>query len=619
MPNFPILIVLGIFLGIWSSPANAGPALAVISNKTFIHVRSDFSVVEEQVLVQRVHHVGAIELLGNQRISFKPGLEQVEVLEAWTKLGDGTKIAVTPDRILEEQVARSDTEVQFTDRKAKVVIFPRVGVGVDVHLKTRKTRRTPIYPGIFSHWMTWTPLIPHVEVVVELLHDPGMDIRAAVRDPSNSLKGGQVPLRRGDPAGSTRYRYTYVNLDAENQEPDQVSSRDFAPTLQFGNVKTWAEVAKAYGARAQPVVTPSISTKAREITMGARSLMQRVEQLHHWVAGNIRYVSVTLENGGVIPNPAHKVLERGYGDCKDKSILLQALLASLGIESTAVLIDVEPIYVLPPQPATAAFDHVIVFVPSLGLYLDPTAEYAKTGTLPKYLLGKPVLHVSDGRIAKTPVASARTDFSQTTVNLFMDEAGVINGDSTTTMRGFPEVESRHHVAWGFGTGERSFVNRLLSRTQEVGTGEIRAQPEKLDVPWTVHTSFELEPVVNRPGPAAFRLPLGLAPGRIFSLVSRAVDTDRKRAFVCESVRHDETISLELPDGQAVQAIPPSVKFRQGGLYYSAQYSLNGRKLTASRTFVADRKQPICQPKDEHDWLAFRQVLLRDLRGQVVLR
>jgi hypothetical protein len=85
------------------------------------------------------------------------------------------------------------------------------------------------------------------------------------------------------------------------------------------------------------------------------------------------------------------------------------------------------------------------------------------------------------------------------------------------------------------------------------------------------------------------------------------------------VRHDETISLELPDGQAVQAIPPSVKFRQGGLYYSAQYSLNGRKLTASRTFVADRKQPICQPKDEHDWLAFRQVLLRDLRGQVVLR
>jgi transglutaminase-like putative cysteine protease len=619
MPYYLFLLIFGLLLVGWSAPSKASPAFAVISSKTSIHVRSDFSVVEEQVLVQRVHHVGAVELLGNQRISFKPGQEQVEVLEAWTQLGDGTKIAVTPDRILEEQVARSDSEIQFTDRKAKVVIFPRVGVGVDVHLKTRKTRRTPLYPGIFSRWMTWSPLIPHAEVVVELLHDPGMDIRAAVRDPSNALKGGQVPLRRGDPAGSTRYRYTYVNLDAENYEADQVFSRDFAPTLQFGNLKTWAEVAKAYGARAQPVVTPALSAKARDITMGARSLLQRVERLHHWVAGNIRYVSVTLEDGGVIPNPAHKVLERGYGDCKDKSILLQALLASLGIESTAVLIDVEPIYVLPPQPATAAFDHVMVFVPSLNLYLDPTAEYAKAGTLPKYLLGKPVLHVSDGRISKTPVASPRSDFSQTTINLFMDEEGVINGDSTSTMRGFPEVESRHYVAWGFEKGERSFVNRLLARTQEVGTGEMRAQPTKLDLPWTVHTSFELEPIVNRPGPAAFRLPLGLAPGRIFALASRAVDTDRKRPYVCESVRHDETINLELPVGQAIEAIPASVTFRQGALAYSAQYSLSGRKLTAKRTFIADRKQPICQPKDEEDWMAFRQVLLRDLRGQVVLR
>jgi hypothetical protein len=72
-------------------------------------------------------------------------------------------------------------------------------------------------------------------------------------------------------------------------------------------------------------------------------------------------------------------------------------------------------------------------------------------------------------------------------------------------------------------------------------------------------------------------------------------------------------------GQAIEAIPPSVTFRQGALAYSAQYSLSGRKLTAKRTFIADRKQPICQPKDEEDWMAFRQVLLRDLRGQVVLR
>jgi transglutaminase-like putative cysteine protease len=599
--------------------AFAGPAYAVISQRTSIHVRSDLSVVEEQVLVQRVHHAVAIESLGHQRVTFVPGLEQVEILEAWTRLGDGTKVPVSKDRIVEEQVARSDVEVQFTDRKAKVVIFPKVAAGVDVHLKIRKTRRSPIFPGVYSRWIWWPTSVPHVDVAVEILYEAGVDITATVRDPGKNLKGGREPSRRGDPPGSTRHRYTYVNLDSEFHEADRIASTDFAPSLQFGNLKSWSDVAKAYGSRAQPVVTPAISTKAQEITMGARSLMQRVERVHHWLARNVRYVSVSLLNGGFVPRSANSVLERGYGDCKDKTILLQALLAALGIDSSAVLVDTDDAYVLPPQPTPFTFDHVMVYVPALNLYLDSTAEYARVGTLPLHLMGKPVLHVKDGRLSRTPVASPRSDFTETTVNLFMDEVGVINGDSTAIMRGYPEVESRYAVARGFEKGESSFVNRLLSRAQEAGKGEIQAQPGNLDQPWKVHASFELEPVVNRPGPAAFRLPLGLAPGRISGMTTREVDTGRKRPYVCESVRHDETINLELPAGQVVEAVPQSVSFRQGPLSYTAHYVLNGRMLTARRTFIADRKQPFCQPKDEEDWLAFRKVLLRDLRGQVVLR
>jgi hypothetical protein len=56
--------------------------------------------VEEQVLVRRIHLPTINELLSHQRITFKPGLEQIEVLEACMLLGDGTKIPVTPDRIL---------------------------------------------------------------------------------------------------------------------------------------------------------------------------------------------------------------------------------------------------------------------------------------------------------------------------------------------------------------------------------------------------------------------------------------------------------------------------------------------------------------------------------------
>jgi hypothetical protein len=85
-----IKCLLSVVLAVLGIDSSAGPAYAVISQKTAIHVRSDLSVVEERVLVQRVHHVMAVESLGHQRITFTPGLEQLDVLEAWTQLGDGT-------------------------------------------------------------------------------------------------------------------------------------------------------------------------------------------------------------------------------------------------------------------------------------------------------------------------------------------------------------------------------------------------------------------------------------------------------------------------------------------------------------------------------------------------
>ena len=51
-----------------------------------------------------------------------------------------------------------------------------------------------------------------------------------------------------------------------------------------------------------------------------------------WVQDNIRYVATNMGDGGYVPRRPATVLERGFGDCKDVTLLTLALLDSFGEE-----------------------------------------------------------------------------------------------------------------------------------------------------------------------------------------------------------------------------------------------------------------------------------------------
>jgi transglutaminase-like putative cysteine protease len=605
----------------WAAPARAEvPTQQVVLDARSIHIRRDLSFTEDHTRVVRILQPEAVEGFGKRRLSFSPSREELRIVEAWTRTPDGKRHVVPPDRIVTQQGTLSDSEAKFNDRLARVVLFPKVAVGSELHTRHIRTRRVPIFPGHYSQLLFWTPHSPHSEVRVDVLVDAGVALQLTARDDGGRLKGGRIAARPGDPAGSSRYRYTYAREDAELIHRDQVSMRQFGPMLVLGTFASWADVAKAYRARATPRVTPAITAKAREIVGSATSPLERVQRLHHWVSRNIRYISVQVDDGSHVPHPAQSVLDNGYGDCKDFAMLLEALLAAVGIEAGPVLIDMDDNYELPPQPTPFAFDHVIVHVPALDLYLDPTFGYARAGTLPFEAMAKPVLHVREGRIGRTPQSDPARDFTQTRLNLVMDASGAIRGGSEATMGGVPEVHSRNSLAVAYEEdGVAAYVARLFGRQLEPGTGSITADPGALAEPWVVRTTFTLEPVVNLPGLAALRIPLGLAPGRIQGLAWRRGETARTRPFYCSSLRHEETVVLEFPEGSKVEALPPPVDFERGAITYRARYVLEGRTLTSTRTYVARRSGPTCEPEEDRLWEAFRQVLVRDLRGQVFLR
>jgi tetratricopeptide (TPR) repeat protein/transglutaminase-like putative cysteine protease len=87
----------------------------------------------------------------------------------------------------------------------------------------------------------------------------------------------------------------------------------------------------------------------------------RAEQALALVENRVRYVALEMGQGGYVPAPAELTWSRRFGDCKGKSVLLLAILQSLGIQSEPVLVQALAGDIVGDRlPMVGLFNHVIV-------------------------------------------------------------------------------------------------------------------------------------------------------------------------------------------------------------------------------------------------------------------
>ncbi|HEU4725128.1 MAG TPA: transglutaminase domain-containing protein, partial [Candidatus Eisenbacteria bacterium] len=187
----------------------------------------------------------------------------------------------------------------------------------------------------------------------------------------------------------------------------------------------WAEVSAWLHQAAEPngLPTPAIEAKARQVTSRAATTNEKIRAVAEYCQ-SVNYISIQMglsRGGGYIPHAADEVLRRGYGDCKDKSNLMRAMLRSLGIESYLCAISAfDPDYVTPSWPTPGQFNHCIVAArsddsaacaiesPSLGrlVLFDPTDIATRWGSLPDPEQGGLALLIAPagGALIRVPVA-----------------------------------------------------------------------------------------------------------------------------------------------------------------------------------------------------------------------
>lgn len=173
---------------------------------------------------------------------------------------------------------------------------------------------------------------------------------------------------------------------------------------------------------------------AENLTAGLTTAESKAKAIFHWVQQNIQYIAFEDGYGGLIPRKAAEVLRRRYGDCKDMTALLVALMRRAGIDARFAWIGTRRLpysYAQLPTPMTD--NHMIAAVRTSDgwLFLDATDPELPFGLPSAMIQGKEALIGKDRNeyeIQIVPVADA-------SLNMLTDSAFVEFSPDTLRVSG----------------------------------------------------------------------------------------------------------------------------------------------------------------------------------------
>jgi transglutaminase-like putative cysteine protease len=521
------------------------------------------------------------------------GNQTVEIVEAFTRKADGRKVP-TDRKDFVTQAGAVSASMSFVDLKVQQVPFRDLGVGDTAVLTKKVTEKGHYIPKLYSREIVATSGPFRRSFEVTLRTPASLDIRhdEQLMSYQESLQGDQM-VRRW--SGSTA--------------PGAVSDKNAAnlafslPALRISTFADYDAIASAYYARAKEkaVVTPEIQALADEVTQDKRDTKEQARALYDWVTRNIRYVAVYFGSGRFVPNDSATILSRRFGDCKDAATLLSALLAAKGIASEHVLINALSTYRLAKTATLSAFNHVIVYIPALDRYVDPTVSFGNFDHLPMNDSGKPVVRVSDKgvTVARTPVWSVNDNVIEIDARMNTAANGLRSGRTTITSRGMFADLMRAYLAQIEARGQEQVLPALAqSRGIPGATVDIESpqwtearEPFKITVKWSL------------PKPAAanesrFKIPPAMSPFIPVPELFFGVLGTAKPAFAasCQAGRAVYTLHVQLPDNVVTVKLPPAIKKSTPQFSYSEEWTHEGQDLRRRMEVVSTAKDPVCSPE-----------------------
>ncbi|MGC4123270.1 MAG: DUF3857 domain-containing protein [Myxococcales bacterium] len=416
--------------GAWEPGAGAQEALAQVwSAKPFAAPASTLARASGG-RVARMHHEEL--LLVDSAVRLEPGGRATEVERTiWRVLNDAPDQTLTFEwapwreerpqvraRVVSAEGAESRLDpasivegaatvdgLQLSDVRRLQVPLPQVRRGTVVELQLVRLHTRPLLPGggfADSHSL-WS-------------FEPVRKRRFVVEAPAGAPLKIEVvgapmpqPVREGD---RQRVSVEVGELEFKPFGLARSQVRERTPRFGWSTWSSWEDIAKGYGSVLEPVLSdqPDLSSLAPLLAKAATDA-EKAQAAVRWVSERVRYTALHLREGAIVPTPPSTVLARGYGDCKDLSVLVASALRRSGVRAEVALAMAEGPVPRDGLPGLEPFNHMIVVVsdPKGGepLWLDPTVPEYPVGVLPAAVRNQRSLVVSSSTrgLVSTPTSS----------------------------------------------------------------------------------------------------------------------------------------------------------------------------------------------------------------------
>lgn len=574
-------------------PMNAAD-IPVVERKELeeMELKADDSRVSTFHTEIEIKNESAIGYFSQRPIRFNSTVQDLEIVDAFTLKPDGRKIQVDRTAIFEQAVPGSAQTPIYDDQKQKVVIFPEVEVG-DVLVTTARYKSRAIIPGLFALDRTYDRSFAQNDVLVRV---------TVPKDRPLYTETHEVAFSKHAADDKIIYEWRYANPRPMAQAKFALDPIDRAPRIFASTLPSYERLARTYAeiAAEKTVLTPEIRTLADEITKGIGDRRQQAEAIYYWVSRHIRYVAIELGRGSIVPHDAASVLANRYGDCKDHSALLVALLKAKDIKADIVLINYGASYSTPGPPTFSSLNHAITYLPEFDLFVDSTAGVAPFGVLPFGEYGKSVVvaTASGQAVRKTP--SLRTDDATITLKTTMklEADGRLVGDSESVATGPFAIWIRQMASTIQTYGSEQVAARALKTKGFEGKGRFEfGSPFEPGPSFRIAGHFETDRHPELLSGNSFTpidgLSLGARPGELLAGPIDRIDLRPSEPTPCYGGREIEEITIEVPKDRVVRELPKGTEFENKVIKYKSTWSQVGSAITVRREFTSLTTDSVC--------------------------
>lgn len=327
--------------------------------------------------VSRVLAPGGVDGAGDFSVQFDPSYESVVLHGAWVER-DGLRQDRLPGARIDTLRREEGLEQGLIDGELTIhVVLDDVRVGDVVDFAVTVRGENPAFPGHFStrYWLSFP--VPTRLRQIRLLAPAGraLEVRAGPEG---------YAYERATRDGRLDQRWRWTDRAPSKDEANVPAWHPQGPWLEIADRGTWADVVRRLLPLYEVQDRGAIAALAQELGLEAGDASEAaVLRAIRFVQDEVRYTGLELGAGAYRPHPPHVVAQRRYGDCKDKALLLVALLQHLGLEASPALVDSDELEQVERRlPTPYAFDHVVVLAEVEGkpIWIDATNDHQR-GTL----------------------------------------------------------------------------------------------------------------------------------------------------------------------------------------------------------------------------------------------